>query len=193
MKNSIQFKKNQKKKVSHEKREITYKQYCAMNKKLQKEFLFQRVQSFPKKRSRIRGSPKKKRNNSRIYSLNVNGKYIAVCSKFFLGTLDYKKDNLISTLFNKQTPTKLRLSASDFPDMRGRYAPIHRMSESTRQSIIDHIESYHPSVSYYRRKNVPLRRYLPSGMTVVQMHSNYKRNIQLKKYVMNHVEKSLYQ
>ena len=47
-------------KVSQEKREIIYKQYCAMNKKLQKEFLFRRVQSFPKKRSRIRGSPKKK-------------------------------------------------------------------------------------------------------------------------------------
>ena len=102
-----------------------------MNKKLQKEFLFQRVQSFPKKRSRIRGSPKKKQNNSRIYSLNVNGKDIdiAVCSKFFPGTLGYKKDNVISTLFNKQTPTKSRLSASDFPDMWGRHTPIHKMSE----------------------------------------------------------------
>ena len=40
-------------KVSHEKREIIYKQYCAMNKKLQKEFSFQRVQSFSKKRSEI--------------------------------------------------------------------------------------------------------------------------------------------
>ena len=75
---------------------------------------------------------KAKKRKSEIYSLNVNGKYIAVCSKFFLGTLDYKKDNLISTLFNKQTPMKLRLSASDFPVMWGRHAPIHRMSESTR-------------------------------------------------------------
>ena len=145
-----------------------------MNKKFQKEFLFQRVQSFPKKSSRIRASPKKKRNNSTIYSLNVNGKDIAVCSKFFLGRLGYKKDNVISTLFNKQAPTKSRLSASEFPDMRGRHAPIYKMSESTKQSIIDHIESYHPSVSHYIRKNAPLRRYLPSGMTVAEMHSNYK-------------------
>ena len=48
------------------------------------------------------------------------------------------------------------------------------MSESTRQSIIDHIESYHPSISHYRRTHVPLRRYLPSGMTVAETHSNYK-------------------
>ena len=116
-------------KVSHEKREIIYKQYCAIKKKLQKEFLFQRIKSFPKKRSRIRTSPKKKRNNSRIYSLKVNGKVIAVCSKSFLGTLSYKKDNVISALFNKQTPTKSRLSASDFPDMRGKQAPILKMSE----------------------------------------------------------------
>ena len=161
-------------KVSDEKREIIYKQYCAMNKKLQKEFLFQRVQSIPKKRSRIRENPKKKRNNSRIYSLNVNSNDIAVCSKFFLGTLGYKKDNVISTLFNKQTPTKSKLSASDFPDMWGRHAPIHKKIESTRQSIIDHIESYHPSVSHYRRKHAPLRRYIPSGMAVAEMYSNYK-------------------
>ena len=145
-----------------------------MNKKFQKEFLFQRVQSFPKKRSRTRGSPKKKRNNSRIYSQNVNGKDISVCSKFFLGTLGYKRDNIISTLSNKQTPTKSRLSVSDFPGLWGRHAPIHKMSESTRQSIIDHIESYHPSVSHSRRKHAPFRRYLPSGMTVPEMHSNYK-------------------
>ena len=161
-------------KVSHERKEIIYKQYCAINKKLQKEFLFQRIQSFPKKRSRIRVSPKKKRNDSRIYSLNVNGKDIAVCSKSFLGTLGYKKDNVISALFNKQTPTKSRPSASDFPDMRGRHAPIHKMSESKIQRNHRPYGSYHPSVSHYRRKHAPLRRYLPSGMTVAEMHSNYK-------------------
>ena len=86
---------------------------------------------------------------------------------------------------------KSRLSASDFPDMRGRHAPIHKTNESTIQSIIDHIESYHPSVSHYRRKHAPLRRYLPSRMTVAEIHS--KGNIQMKKYVMNHIDKFLYQ
>ena len=91
-------------KVSHKKIEIIHKQYCAMNKKLQKEFLFQRVQSFPKKRSRIRGSPKKKRNNTIINSLKVNGKNIAVCSKFFLGTLASKR----ITLFQHYLTSKLQ-------------------------------------------------------------------------------------
>ena len=58
--------------------------------------------------------------------------------------------------------------------MRGRHATIHKMKESTKQSIIDHMGSYHTSVSHYRRKHAPLRRYLPSGMTVAEMHSNYK-------------------
>ena len=97
-----------------------------------------------------------------------------VCSKFFLGTLGYKKDNVISTMSNKQSPAKWRLSASNFPDMRGRHAPIHKMKEWTKQSIIYHIESYHPSVSNYRRKHAPLRKHLPSGMTVAKMHYNYK-------------------
>ena len=56
--------------------------------------------------------------------------------------------------------------------MRGKHTPIHKMSEST--SIIDHIESYHPSLSHYRRKHAPLRRYFPSGMTVAEVHSTYK-------------------
>ena len=55
------------------------------------------------------------------------------------------------------------------------------MSESTRQSIIDHIESYHPSVSHYRRKHAPLRRYLPSEMTFAERHSNYKEKHQDEK------------
>ena len=38
------------------------------------------------------------------------GEIVQVCSKFFLGTLGYKKDNIISTLFNKQIPNKSRLS-----------------------------------------------------------------------------------
>ena len=92
---------------------------------------------------------------------------------FFLGTLGYKKDKVISTLFNKQSPAKSSLPASNFPDMHGRHAPIHKMKESIKQSIIDHIESYYPSVSHYRRKHAPLRRYLLSGM--IEMHSNYNK------------------
>ena len=79
--------------------------------------------------------------------------------------MGYKKD---------KSPAKLRLSASNFPDMRSRHASIHKIKESTKQSIIDHIESYYSSLSYYRRKNAPLRRYLPSGITVAEIESNYK-------------------
>ena len=115
--------------VSHEKREIIYKQYCAITKNFKKNFCFNESNHF---RSKDQGSEEVRRKSKaiqRIYSLNVNGKDIVVCSKSFLGTLGYKKYNVISTLFNKQTPTKSRLSASDFPDMWGSRAPIHKMSE----------------------------------------------------------------
>ena len=59
-------------------------------------------------------------------------------------------DNVISTLFNKQSANKSGLAASDFPDLHGKHAPAHKMSESTKKSITDHIESYHLSVSLYR-------------------------------------------
>ena len=161
-------------KISTEVRKAIYTQYCSLNKTLQKEYLFQRVQSFPKERSRTRGGPKKKRSNSRIYTFKVQGEDIPVCRKFFVGKLGYKRDNVISTLSNKQSPAKSWLSPSNFPDTRCRHVPIHKMKESTKQSIIDHIGSYHPSVSHFRRKHAPLRRYLPSGMAAAEMHSDYK-------------------
>ena len=104
----------------------------------------------------------------------MQGEDIPVCGKLFLGTLGCKKDNVVSKLFNRKSPAKSRLSASNFPDMRGRHAPIHKMKESTKQSIISHIELFRPSISHYQRKYAPLRRYLPAGMTVAEINSNYK-------------------
>ena len=60
--------------------------------------------------------------------------------QFLVCRNSYRKD---------KSPVKLRLSVSNFPGMRSRHASIHKIKESTKQSIIDHIESYYSSVSYY--------------------------------------------
>lgn len=42
-----------------------------------------------------------------------------------------------------------------------------------RQNIIDHINSYHPCVTHYRRHNVPNIRYLPRELTIKIMFDDF--------------------
>lgn len=80
-------------------------------------------------------------------------------------------------MWYKRSQTKSRLSASNFPDVRGTHSVIHKMSEATKQSITDQITSAQFSDSHYRRTQTSLKRYLPSEMKVTEMKSKYKKVI----------------
>lgn len=43
-----------------------------------------------------------------------------------------------------------------------------------RAIIREHIESFNPSISHYRREHAPNRRYLPSDVTIVMMYNDFK-------------------
>ena len=144
-----------------------------MDKELQKEYLFQRVvESILKKRKRVRGNPKKQSKHSRVYPLKIpTGESVQVCGQFFLVNLDFKKD-IITTLFKKESSDR-RPSIFSIPDKRRKHDPHHKMSQSMKDKTIQHIESYHPTVSHYRRAHAPLRKYLPSELTVTEMHKDF--------------------
>ena len=111
-----------------------------------------------------------------IYTLKIEtGDVQQVCSQFFLGTLGFKKDNVISRIFHKQSPRKRSSFASTFsPDQRGKHRPKHKLDEEVRNHKTAHILSYHPLVSHYRRKHAPLRTYLPAELTIQEMHVDFK-------------------
>lgn len=44
--------------------------------------------------------------------------------------------------------------------------------------IEQHIESYNPSISHYRREHAPHRRYLPSDISIKDMHQNFLQKSQ---------------
>lgn len=44
----------------------------------------------------------------------------------------------------------------------------------SRTTIEDHIMSYNPTLSHYRRNNAPLTRYLPRTLTLKSMHEDFK-------------------
>ena len=162
--------------ISKERRESIHAEYWEKKHQERQEFLFQSVSVTEKKRTRVRSKPTKKRTQSRIYTLKIEtGDVQQVCSQFFLGTLGFKKDNVISRIFHKQSPRKRSSFASTFsPDQRGRHRPKHKLDEEVRNHITAHILSYHPSVSHHRRKHAPLRTYLPAELTIQEMYVDFK-------------------
>ena len=108
----------------------------------------------------------KNRNITRVYRFLVDGVYKVVCKKFFLSTLGYKHDAILTNLFKAMTPSKIR----PLNDRRGKHTPKHALSDETLELIDRHIESFHPETSHYRREHAPLRRYLPPELNITLMH-----------------------
>ena len=77
---------------------------------------------------------------------------------FFLHTLGYKSDKVITCLMQSCGPNIL----SPGPSKRGRHKPPNCVDESV---IISHINSYNPQISHYRRENAPRQHYLPYSWT----------------------------
>ena len=55
-------------------------------------------------------------------------------------------------------------------DNKGKHVAAHKIGHNI---IKAHINSYHPSVSHYTRKNAPNRRYLNPDITVRMMYDDF--------------------
>ena len=66
-------------------------------------------------------------------------------------------------------------------DSRGSHAPKQKMSVRTEKAILEHIESFHPAVSHYRRKHAPLRRYLSPTLNVRKMYDLFTESFTTEK------------
>lgn len=109
------------------------------------------------------------RSNSFSYHLkNDIGKLVRVCKHFYLSTLGYEwsNDSFIRAVVGKQNYLK------PIPQMsaQGKHT---KTPMKDRQSIIDHVNSFKPTVHHYRRVHAPKRKYLPSDLTIKAMHGDY--------------------
>ena len=107
-----------------------------------------------------------------------NGVYRPVCKKFFLSTLGFKPNNdkiIRSALRNVQINQNIDVAALE--DRRGKHEPKHKINH---QFVHEHVEKYKPSISHYRREHAPLRRYLPSDLTLKEMHKNFCDQVDVK-------------
>ncbi|KAJ4947838.1 hypothetical protein JOQ06_009869 [Pogonophryne albipinna] len=87
---------------------------------------------------------------------------------FFLSTLGYHptNDSLVLSVMGKDISTPL----APPKDQRGRHAPANKLDQ---KPLHEHIESFHPTVSHYRREHAPWRRYLPSDISMKLMYADY--------------------
>ena len=145
--------------------------YQELNYNEKRQMIFQHVSRATKQRLTT-GEHASRRDKTFSYKLkNADGIDRQVCKKFFLQTLGYneKNDRLVTTVMKTTTLTALTVKK----DMRGHH-PSEKKKDRT--PIIDHIESFNPSISHYRREHAPNRRYLPSDITIKFMHADYKDN-----------------
>ena len=85
---------------------------------------------------------------------------------FFLHTLGYKYDTIIAKMFREISPNKIRPES----DKRGKHKPKHALKEEDFIQIDEHIESFGPTLSHYRRSHAPLRCYLPPELNLIQIY-----------------------
>ena len=93
---------------------------------------------------------------------------VKICKSFFLSTLGYHPKNDAAVIAVMKATQIADVQPAT--DRRGKHPPANKIEESTIQQ---HVETYHPQISHYRREHAPLRRYLPSDVTMVSMHADF--------------------
>ncbi|GFR65791.1 CAI-1 autoinducer sensor kinase/phosphatase CqsS [Elysia marginata] len=115
-------------------------------------------------------TPVANRKRREYFLTNQSGVQIKVCVAFFLRTLGYSSNSVFKCL-EKSSPSE---NSFVRPDRRGKHKPAHAFSDEVLKVINEHIESFHPTCSHYRRSHAPLKRHLPPDVTVCYMHSHFE-------------------
>lgn len=109
------------------------------------------------------------RHNVFNYNLkDIYGETKHICKHFYLTTLGYKptNDRFVYEVLSK-TP---KGSIIPLADKRGKSRSVNFIQKT---EINEHIESYNPIISHYRREHAPNIRYLPSDITIRAMHADF--------------------
>ena len=102
----------------------------------------------------------------------TNSEITVIYQNMFLRTLGFKNsDRIISTVM-----TSLNKFGFCAKDRRGSHEPVNKFICIKLNFATDHIRSFHPSISHYRRKHAPRRLYLPPELKRKEMYDDYILN-----------------
>lgn len=156
------------KNVSQKERTRIYEEFWNLNKHQQRIWLSTHVKETNAKR-KVEGS---RRNFSRVYMLGEENPQ-TVCQKFFLSALGYTSSTVIEFMLKACKDDHGNRRMLPIEDQRGRHIPVNKVSETP---IKEHINSFKPRPSHYRRSHAPNRKYLPADLSIKTMHQDYLSN-----------------
>ena len=116
-------------------------------------------------------APKRKKNDRIIERKTSRSYYLKnkrVCGKFFLMVLGYRCDAVITHIF-KNGHEQVTPPADD----RGKQPCNKKTTDKIKDAIVEHVNTYNPHVSHYRRENCPQRRYLPPDISVTKLYKTF--------------------
>ena len=144
--------------------EKIHSSYWSENYNQRKQWLFDHIS-----RAKRSDLPSKRSPSIQYMLPGPNGKDVRVCQKMFLHVLGYTSNKVVVSL--------LQSTGSDlFPpgDKRGKHYPKHKLTEANCTMIQEHIKSFNPSISHYRRAHAPNRLYLGNDLTIREMHEDFR-------------------
>lgn len=140
-----------------------------MDKQERKAFVLYHCTQNSVKRRTTTSTENSRRNRSCQYFLSdeVGAKHL-VCKIFFLSTLGFKprNDKIIDSAVLETNPASI-ISSKNKQDKKSPHKKINT------DVIDEHIETFNPTISHYRRKHAPKRRYLPSDITITAMYNDF--------------------
>ncbi|KAF2878790.1 hypothetical protein ILUMI_27389 [Ignelater luminosus] len=153
--------------ISCERHEKINNNFWKLQDKTQRQFIFSATKKINIKR-KTTGSNSSRRNNTILCLLkNENGLDVKVYKKFFLANLGYtlKNDRRLRNIITMNDPA----------DLQPRPVKLGHPSSKRidRDIIIEHINSFYPQISHYRREHAPLRKYLPSDVNITLMDKDF--------------------
>lgn len=128
----------------------------------EKRIFIRNCASLATPKRKITSSPKRRAKRTFFFNLS-DGMKVNVCKIFFLTTLGFMPSN-DKVLYNALNEDE------NIGDRRGKHP---NKTFIDRDVIIQHIDSYNPTISHYRREHAPLRKYLPSDVTVKMMYEDF--------------------
>ncbi|XP_074039958.1 uncharacterized protein [Leptinotarsa decemlineata] len=164
-------------KINEQRRVAIWNEFYKMDYNTRRSWVHGRIEQKGKARSTTKVEVRK-RSRSLMYTLpDENAHSQTICKKFFLRTLGYdeKNDKFITTVFKNLAPDSITPNR----DRRGLAAPKNKCN---REILQQHISSFHPCISHYRREHAPNRLYLPHDITIRSMHADY-----LQKFPQNKI------
>lgn len=157
-------------KIDDSRRVDIHEQFWAKAYDNRRQWIYHHIDRVHVQRRRTTGdSSRTPRESSYLYKLPTDGGIdVFVCKTFFLRTLGYNSDKVISCLMHANGPNILTPGASS----RGRHRPSNCVDDTI---IVEHVNSFNPQISHYRRKHAPRRRYLSPEITIKSMFAEFEK------------------